>query len=303
MKKVFWVLSVIAIALVIAIGCETSQEPCSPQPTAKECNKPNEQPTDENAFEQVRMEIANLNLQYVDKSPKGRGWRKARRVMFADMYGALSGYIHSRGIFGSFFSFFYGLFCSVRSSIDAARVDSGGMQLVPQLQNPQFEVITLNNAADSLGFLHNVIITDLFDRYGNNLRTMYRSELNNLIIGEINKYREAPETLGDLEAVYQDAKPVIDLYDENTLDPAINKAIELNPELENELLVIKSFCETVDDLAEEVREAEYTKSFCQIIESSELTEESKFIINAGVSVNVSSTNLWVEEEEAAPIIP
>lgn len=41
MKKFFLVLSVISIALVIAIGCETSQEPNSPQPTSqKEVNKP-----------------------------------------------------------------------------------------------------------------------------------------------------------------------------------------------------------------------------------------------------------------------
>lgn len=148
----------------------------------------------------------------------------------------------------------------------------------------------------SAGYIHNKIIVELYNQYGNALSSMTSEELYKAILTKT--YEITGESLSDeeQEQTASNVETIKNLYDENeTVETYIEKIKNTTNDIE-----VKSsleICGTilyglqyVDD-----EDTSYYQKVQKLIEDSDLNTDTKKKINDGASIAFSSAKLWRTE--------
>ncbi len=270
------------------------------------CNNDNtSKTTDEEAvsIEQLFTNIDEYNTLFckennVDMTRATREQRRYKRqiVAQADAGGVISGLIVGGAVgVGSLpLAIIGGV---IGSMLVAINIDADDL-VVPTASamnnKPQTYIgVVLGDNYDEVGFLHNKIIADMFDKYGYDFiaqadeRTLFMITLEEL---EYNGYNVS-SIKTDLEANYIIVKDIADLLKVGNFDGITARIATTYPQLSEEVAVLDMYVGMYDILPEDTT-LDYTVGLRQVIENAAISDKSKTVIRAGISTAFGSENLW-----------
>lgn len=159
-----------------------------------------------------------------------------------------------------------------------------------------------NLLEDNAGYVHNVVLINLYNKYGEEFRTMSCDEVANLISIECdNVIKEAGLTTNTKICDTIDRKVVshiCDIVDNvNNVDEFIRIMKKEYPECSNEFDILG---ETMNKIMSKQMEKEdinsYNKEVNDAITNSNIPEESKTILKSTIGTACGSSQLWTKEQ-------
>jgi hypothetical protein len=244
-------------------------------------------------------EFADLNAQLEvfnqeNGGPSLRGWGRWWKIIAADAMGAAVG----AGVSGGNAGVAVGL--GAYASYQMWN-NTGGYQVSYDDGNDAEIAVIINSSdarVDSVGYYHNVILSNLFDEYGDELFTKSRNTIINLICEELSELNTSvtAETISLIKNNSQLNKisAIIDKTKNTDIDDIglLDKSITYYPELASELNVVKSYFNTIKSIASNEKIESYSNGFAQIVSNSQIPTASVKSINSSLSVAVNSNLLW-----------
>lgn len=242
----------------------------------------NEQQT----FSQLAFDLQTYNAEFeipMDTKAKGRFWKCLFRTLCADFGGALLG--SQLGPVGAV------LGAIISSAYSPFMWDKDESPIVNKcsLYNPGYTM----SIADSIGYLHNTIIYDIYEDNPQNFGNYTLDELYDITLNRIGQYYNIDVELNKNEIIGK-IQSIINTVDVNTdLDTILNEFKTITSVQNNELEIIRMYIEkisTIEDNDELVRT--YNEGFTAIVNESEINGNSKGVIISTASVAGSSKLLW-----------
>jgi hypothetical protein len=194
---------------------------------------------------------------------------------------------------------FLGIMGGAVSSIISAASEAE-MELASQsvsISSPQAYIDVVNgDEYDEFGYLHNQLITDIFDKYGAefianaDVRTIFMITLEEL---ELNNY-DVSCIKANLESNYLQVKDIVDVVTEGGTEDITTRMAVAYPQFASEIAIVDTYIDTYEMLPEDAT-VDYTVGLRQIIENAAISQESKNVIRAGMSTALGSGNLWVAQ--------
>lgn len=157
-----------------------------------------------------------------------------------------------------------------------------------------------NKLEDNYGFLHNKAIIDLYGLYGEDLKTMSDEDFSAVLSAKIENIIQEYSLVS-----YENAVEGVDCstqiaticYEKDNISDIIMACKELNPSLAKEYDILAiAFGELIANCFPEDIVYQYTQEISQVVDQSLLTEDSKRMIKASVSIFGASSQLWEVEE-------
>lgn len=288
MKKVLIWLSVLAFAIVAYA--------CSQEEDVEVQNK-----TEQEAFEDLRLQIAMLNAQFGVEDFETRAnnngrWKRRWRIFGADLLGGFLGYIKGR--------FLGSLFTGVRYSLIAAKkykVENTENQMyIPVRSMNSFANVSIDgaedakmNRLDSIGYYHNQVICDLYDEYGMELFDFDEQTCLPLIEAEAQKYAHSDEIIS--AEVISEGEQMFSLLDEMDDDDIAATFVTLKeyyPGYSEEFDIVQNYCETLTTFETDAELIEYARAHHNLLLASTISEYSKSLIGAGTGIGAGSIVIW-----------
>ncbi|MBR5850237.1 MAG: hypothetical protein IKZ12_04165 [Alistipes sp.] len=284
MKKTFFVIVVFAVLL----GCYA----CSEEQGNCQENSLHEQQA---AYDNLYAEITLLNEQFgVGETAVARSGVRRRfwKIFGADLLG---------GVLGCRLHPIAGFFLGVNASIIAAadtRVESDGLMLWTPSRAASYVSSTTTDSTlgmlDSLGYYHNQVICDLYDQHGEQLFSYDEAIREDLIMqairGYVNDSFFAHPPLA--VTVKQDVTQLVNAMEADNIDAIFAAAIALTPDIENELRVVKNYCETLQYFESDEALIQYSIAHDNLIRASDLDADAQALILAGSSIGGNSAGMW-----------
>ena len=144
------------------------------------------------------------------------------------------------------------------------------------------------DAADSLGLIHNRLITEILEE-NPNVMSLSDIELNRIINDKVCEYSSL-----SVRYSIDDFRTFSLLSKSESSESLYNDALEKYPILEKELRLVKIYADNVANLEDNLI-PEYSLGFKEIVDASEIEDSSKEIVKSAVSVTGSSKLMWQEE--------
>lgn len=144
------------------------------------------------------------------------------------------------------------------------------------------------DAADSLGLIHNRLITEILEE-NPNIMSLSDIELNRIINDKVCEYSSL-----SVRYSIDDFRTFSQLSKSESSESLYNDALEKYPILEKELRLVKIYADNVANLEDNLI-PEYSLGFKEIVDASEIEDSSKEIVKSAVSVTGSSKLMWQEE--------
>ena len=144
------------------------------------------------------------------------------------------------------------------------------------------------DAADSLGLIHNRLITEILEE-NPNIMSLSDIELNRIINDKVCEYSSL-----SVRYSIDDFRTFSLLSKSESSESLYNDALEKYPILEKELRLVKIYADNVANLEDNLI-PEYSLGFKEIVDASEIEDSSKEIVKSAVSVTGSSKLMWQEE--------
>lgn len=155
-------------------------------------------------------------------------------------------------------------------------------------------------SAINSGYLHNLVIYDIFETYGDSIYNMSNATLQNTIIEHTEQYTIVPNSIKNNFTSDITNKIILDnaIQDYGTIpSELILSSIEnSHPNISNELETLAIFGDHYSELTTENTRNSYTSSFINTVNTSSIPTTSKNLIISSVSTANYSTKLWVEIE-------
>ncbi len=244
----------------------------------------------ESSYEQLELALNAYSDSYVSSTEtKGPFWKRLGNIFMCDGIGAAAGSLMGPGgslfgaVVGSTFRFIYelidhGLDCqSTQNLVDFYDRSA-------RLYDEQDSL----DAADSLGLIHNRLITEILEE-NPNIMSLSDIELNRIINDKVCEYSSL-----SVRYSIDDFRTFSLLSKSESSESLYNDALGKYPTLEKELRLVKIYADNVANLEENLI-PEYSLGFKEIVEASEIEDSSKEIVKSAVSVTGSSKLMWQEE--------
>ncbi len=286
MKKI--VKFVILTFLFLIASCNNADR--------NEVSVPEEIPVEyQDLFTKLGDYNASLGLNLAPAS-RSRFLRFLRNTVCADVVGFGVGLFMGGGV-GS--GLFYGIFSSAINApgiiLETIQVNDS-RNLVTRADMPS-EKIPLDNIED-IGIIHNQILLEMYEEDSLFLSNLSDEELFVNIKERL--LLHYPDILDELNQ-----ESTLGLYDVITgmegddEEAMFRKMIDLMPRRANDVEVIRYYIETIArsyDLSDE-EISEITDGFQRIVNESDLSQDSKDLINSSVSVAENSKALWDSQSD------
>lgn len=252
-------------------------------------------PKTEIAFDNLNLEISALNAKYPEiTQTRGWFWRWFKRVCLADAIGALLG--SKGGGAGA-------LYGAIKLSLGAA-FSGGYVVVIPEADSYLSNIRTNEHfycvdTSDSVGMLHNRIISDIYNENGDFVNTMNQEDLQTAILQKMVMYcGDLPSNfLLKISEINEDVAMSENLLEEADSDVSIESIKAMFPEYTNELEVVKVYCDKLELLSTPELKADYTEELVLTIEASAIPEESKELLETSVKVGGNSNAMWKPVED------
>lgn len=250
------------------------------------------------AFEELNQQLLLLNDIYPSEiQSRGRVWNWFKRIIIGDFLGACLGGALTwspigavlMGIYGSMNGAIYEYYQENKPTSRPSR---------PTI-NPNMNSLSYQSAINS-GYLHNLVIYDIFETYGDSIYNMSNATLQNTIIEHTEQYTIVPNSIKNNFTSDITNKIILDnaIQDYGTIpSELILSSIEnSHPNISNELETLAIFGDHYSELTTENTRNSYTSSFINTVNTSSIPTTSKNLIISSVSTANYSTKLWVEIE-------
>lgn len=258
------------------------------------CSKVNEAESN-SSFQFLQEEVVSYSESFTanncDPNTKGPFLKALGNIVLADAFGAAAGIE-----FGSGTSVFLGVFSSLSCMISEIVSNNIDRESASQIDlntvyNPSV-MVDLNNqhaidSSDSIGVLHNIIITEIIENTPN-ITTVTETRLKNIITQSldskgININNIPNSSFSFIHSIVQ-MKQTEDMFKEFE-----NKF----PAKKNELEIIRIYSKSLS-LINEDSVSDYNDGFQDIINHSSISDSSKDLIKTTTSVAANSELLWNE---------
>lgn len=281
MKKKFFSIFVLGVLALCIYAC-----------SGMEGNKVAEQEeyAAEVAFDELTNRIAALDMQYVGSDPQTRGrfWNFFKRLVGCDAGGA------ALGAGGGFIGAIVG---AILGSIMGVSIYVHEQSVCMSIQNANQEIaaqLELYDAADTVGLIHNQIISEIFNEKGEAIYSLSQNDLKELILDKVEKHcgpisLPIMEELSELDANVQ---KMIKVFQDEDLEASMTAIVDLIPERQNEIMILDKYYSKLKELSSDQEVVEYTNKFNQLVDDSAISKDSKDFIGSAVSVGANSNLLW-----------
>lgn len=153
-----------------------------------------------------------------------------------------------------------------------------------------------NKLEDNYGFLHNKAIIDLYGLYGDNLKDMPYDDFSSVLAEKITSIIQEYELIScdsmDENSDYTSQIATI-CYENDNISDIITSCKMLNPSLSREYDIIAiAFGELIANCFPEEIVYQYTQEISTVVDQSLLSDDSKRMIKASVSIFGASSQLW-----------
>lgn len=305
MKKIF--ILVIALAMIV-VSCQTDAIVNKMSPNAEAtCEVDTENYYDlsqtemlseanEEAFRVLNEELRGLSEIYPSECQLRAGFRRwFLLIVGGDMIGAAIGACLGNPILGAILG-------SLKGAAVAAGLNTND-RYVPQRQNadPNMNVSTIVGNAEYAGYIHNLIIYDVYRELGPYFENYTNEELMECIASK---------------AFYRMGKPIsetMSFYANSTYHSMLNRSLynynllpsehifldiaSEYPTITNEIETICIFGNQYSEYTNQTTKDNYTESFVDIVKNSNLGLNSKNFIISVVKIANYSERMWVLASE------
>ena len=153
---------------------------------------------------------------------------------------------------------------------------------------------TALNFIDGNGEIHNKVIINLYEKYGESLFEKDEKELTRFISEEVSKETKTKFSDNAIsEKQLAEIKAIVNAYiSSETIDEFINKLQLTSPEQSQLLEILNVILDGYDSLDVTNDNGKYEKSVQRIINNSQIPKSSKDKLNDAVSVANASSRLW-----------
>lgn len=284
MKRNFWVILVVAV-LITGYACTHDKSEASKV----------EIQTSQAAFEDLNEQLSLIYANY-GTGPQTRGfWKFLKRFFLGDIMGAFMGGAMTWSPYGALGGAIMGSFGGAiyhnnQQGTESSVTIRPDLDYVYSLTDPSL------GQADSLGILHNKIISDIFLECGD-IYSLDPSILKDLVIDKVENYSEIPEEEKELmddfslelEAILGDEAE----YDEIAFQRVIYRLMDRFPNRHYEIEILRDYCINLQYQNPDNRDL-LTGTITDTVNSSDIPDDSKNIINDAINIGFNSDILWIE---------
>lgn len=246
----------------------------------------------EEAFRVLNEELRGLSEIYPSECQLRAGFRRwFLLIVGGDMIGAAIGACLGNPILGAILG-------SLKGAAIAAGLNTND-RYVPQRQNadPNMNISTIVGNAEYAGYMHNLIIYDVYRELGPYFENYTDEELEACIASkaQVRMRKPASEILSFYENT--EYQTLLDrcLYNYNIL-PSENVFRQIASEHPSRTYEIETICVFGNQYSEYVNQStkdSYTESFINIVKNSNINSNSKNFIISVVQIANYSENMWV----------
>lgn len=287
MKKsyVLYIIGVVIATAFIIVACNKNEEVTAPTP----------QEINQAAFDALKSDIVQLNKDRFKEtsmvSTTRMKWWKWLIIGIADVGGSVlpSGGI-AAGIAASTLA--------VKLCNNNIKKDNSQGAFYISVDNTNVALSHVENQAwrNESGYIHNKVISDLYDEYGDDLFNLPEKELlekANKKVAEITKQTYIPFTIAEEQQSLQAVHQAVDLYGQSTTaESYFGELKTIAPERANEINVIQVAFDELEQAMISEEKAVYVGEVVQHIDAANISMVSKDIIKTGITVANASGNLW-----------
>lgn len=254
--------------------------------------------TNQEAYDELRSEIKELNQKHLKQNPpQSTVLRKGKFKRFFKWFAVIGSDALATIAFGGF-----NVSAGASASVHAAQ----RLNLINTNNKP---VISINSTLDSnnpyeqlpsysqfgtgadAGYLHNLIISDVYQQYGNRMFDLNTNELFNAINTSAENNGAVPsrnqEEMNRIINTFQYA------YDNSeNLEQFSSYISERYPNYKNEIAIVSEVVDYMQYVDPEENNELYMTNAFTIVNNSPLPETSKTSIRSGISVANASAQLW-----------
>lgn len=303
MKRLFVILAAITATVVIcATACSKATENENADIVCvTNSSTPVATLLDESeAFEELKQELEQLADVYPSeimmRNSNRPFWQGLKKLAVADAVGACCGIVQTWTAPGAYLGAVYS---SLLEFVRIMTDDNEEQKYIPEepVIDPNINISTITGNADYMGYIHNLVLYNIYDELGQNLYVLPDEYIKVKIVEECaafgvtanqtNSYFMLDETLSD------DYRAIMNRFD--TLEPQqfIGSLSDQYPEKENEISLFGTFCLQYDSYTNQNTKDNYTLSFINIVRGSSINTVSKNCIISAVSVANASDKMWV----------
>lgn len=298
MKTPTFLTVIVTIMVLCSWSCSTdTQEPQIENPEMVSLSTYNVDLYDE-AFADLNDKLQELNDKYPSETlGRGRFWNWFKRIVFGDFLGACLGAGTTWSPAGAIF---FGILGSINGALYEYNVEGGQTRYnieltpIPGSWSP-FAV----NKGKFVGVIHNRVIYETFNDLGDDIYTCSSDVLRSKIIEKMQKYVSSVNfntaQLNNPQIEETLLTSVIN-YDMTESRVLLNQVVTFYPAKVNEIQTLTIFSDKYSEFTSMSTKDAYVSEFLDIVDNSNITDNSKAYILSGVDIAHYSDKLWKETD-------
>lgn len=289
MKKLF--------ILVVMTFCAICFSACNQKDSQTNEHQKTESIKNSHDFDLLKAEILNLNDTRLSQETKIPRWLRWLCVGISDAVGGLVG-----AQFGVVGGIILGSTASIEAYIQFTNYcSSNGLQangindICSAEETFCLYALQTGHINDGLtdGYYHNTVIRNLYEKHGEDLLLMDEYSLKEAVKAEaILLCTLNNEEQIDVMNSYNAADYVFNESIDYSPSAFINRIQTLNSDVALELSILEPVLTGINEIEDKLERVEYLKDVVEIIDESQIPEDSKRTIKSGASIALESSLLW-----------
>lgn len=245
-----------------------------------------------NPYAELSAQIESLNQDYLIPETRAKWWK----YLITAIVDAGVGLINlDVGEAISASTFTWNVLKEIKEKSTTSATD---VALEPSLRASEISLTNLEiSEGNNDGEIHNTVIYNLYDRYGEEMFEFESEELLSLISTEVYNLTGSSPVSNDtnIEAFAAEMDTYTSAYlRSNSVNDFVTELKVLHPDKADELEVLKVSLEGFQYVDPETDNGEYAKKVVTIIKDSNIDSTSKDALISGVSIANASVRLWNE---------
>lgn len=305
MKKFYFVLAAIATTLAIgATACsENVQDDYSENVSVVEFDDAvtrSECDAEVEAFAELNQELMQLSEIYpseVIARSNRPFWNGLKKIVAADAIGACCA-IGPSVIWSLNIVHLGAIYSSLRELAEILDPDNPVLDYLPRVPelNPNINTNTASGVAEYAGYIHNLVLYDVYSELGENIRIVPSEYIKETIVRKYSRYGRS--TVEENSYFVRDTispsrcSAIMADFDQLTPQQFIARMATVIPNRANEINIFGTFCCQYNDYVNQTTKDSYTTAFMRTVRNSSISIDSKNYIISAVSVANYSDKLW-----------
>lgn len=240
----------------------------------------------EQAFNQLESDLLAYSTDFgIPEGTKAGGlfWRRFAMTVGADLGGAAVGSVLGflGAIFGAIFSSAY--------SVIGYSAEAAPSSVVNNLYHDEYNL----SSADSVGYLHNKIIYDIYNEDPDKFENYTADELYEVTYRHVEKYYTIGNSI-DKNEIIDNSKAVVSIAESSVdSDEMFAELKKIAPGKDSELEIVQLYFDNISIIQDDTDLLkEYSEGFTDIVKAADISDGAKDVIVSTIGVAGNSAMLW-----------